>query len=416
MLMRFKVSNHLSLKDEQELSLIASPLKEEASVLFPWTDLKILPAAIIYGANASGKSNFIDAMQFMRWFILNSFRRLGPDDDTRRRPFRLDDSSKTEVSSYEVDFVSGDIRYNYGFAVDDAIVHREWLRAYPNARPQILFERQLQEFKFSRHLKGRNTLISELTRPNSLFLSAAAQNNHETLTHIEQFFRPWKTDNLETVSAEVQAQLLGEKMDNRILSFLERAGTGIVGYRQSEVEVPTKVIEFSREFREVVERHFKSAVNVKALEKNTSKTVQFAHSGRNQTQEYFDLSDESDGTRRLLQLLARAFQSLDNGTLLVVDELDSSLHTQACAAVVELFCSPTTNTKGAQLIATTHDTNLLNSDCLRRDQVWLTEKQDDGGTKVYALTDFKTRPSDNIERGYLQGRFGAVPGSRTDRV
>ena len=121
------------------------------------------------------------------------------------------------------------------------------------------------------------------------------------------------------------------------------------------------------------------------------------------------MARESAGTRRLLQILYDCFHALDNGTLLVIDEIDVSLHTQACEAILYLFSEPKINTKGAQLIATTHDTNLLRSPYLRRDQIWLTEKNAGGATELYSLADIKTRGEDNFELGYLQGRYGAVP-------
>jgi hypothetical protein len=137
--------------------------------------------------------------------------------------------------------------------------------------------------------------------------------------------------------------------------------------------------------------------------------LQLAHQGADGRAVYFDLQQESDGTRRLLRLMIPAFRALDAGAIMAVDELDSSLHTRACELVVALFSNSVTNPKGAQLIATTHDTNLLVSSHLRRDQVWLAEKDPEGATHVYPLTDFRTRKSDNLERGYLEGRYGAIP-------
>ncbi len=140
-----------------------------------------------------------------------------------------------------------------------------------------------------------------------------------------------------------------------------------------------------------------------------SVTIEFAHRGLTGEPIYLGLNRESAGTRRLLILLSRAFQALDRGAPMVIDELDLSLHTQACEAVLALFSSPKTNPKGAQLIATTHDTNLLRSTLLRRDQIWFTDKDEEGATHLYPLTDIRTRKGDNIEKGYLQGRYGAIP-------
>ena len=137
--------------------------------------------------------------------------------------------------------------------------------------------------------------------------------------------------------------------------------------------------------------------------------IELGHRGRDGKPVYFDLDRESAGTRRLLVTLGFAFRALDEGTALVIDELDASLHTHASEAVLKLFCSPETNAKGAQLVATTHDTSLMATALLRRDQLWFSEKGADGATQLYPLSDIRTRKGDNIERGYLQGRYGAVP-------
>ncbi|OBP73266.1 hypothetical protein BAE42_14135 [Mesorhizobium loti] len=126
-------------------------------------------------------------------------------------------------------------------------------------------------------------------------------------------------------------------------------------------------------------------------------------------QVFFNLDKESAGTRRLLALLAPIFAALDHGGLIVIDEIDASLHTRACEAILALFSSTEFNANGAQLIATTHDTNILSSNLLRRDQIWFCEKGDTGETALFPLTDLRTRATDNIEKGYLQGRFGAIP-------
>ena len=141
----------------------------------------------------------------------------------------------------------------------------------------------------------------------------------------------------------------------------------------------------------------------------TRPALRFAHRRCDGADVNFTADMESDGTRRLLYMLAPVFHALDNGTLLIVDELNAHLHTQVCEAVLALFSSPETNPKGAQLIATTHDTNLLRSPYLRRDQVWFAEKDRDGATHLFPLTDIRTRKGDNLEKGYLQGRYGAVP-------
>jgi AAA15 family ATPase/GTPase len=192
------------------------------------------------------------------------------------------------------------------------------------------------------------------------------------------------------------------------LRFLETAQTGVVGYRAKTEDAPLKGREFRSKFKAILSEFMEVPADELELA-DQSVTVQMAHRSKTGELVYLDLDDESEGTRRLLGLLCPAFEVLNEGGVMVVDELDASLHTHACELLLGLFASPTTNPKGAQLIATTHDTNLLASAHLRRDQVWFTEKDQEGATHLYPLTDFRTRKSDNLERGYLQGRFGAIP-------
>jgi hypothetical protein len=260
------------------------------------------------------------------------------------------------------------------------------------------------EFTFGRGLKGRNQTISALTRPNSLFLSAAAQNGHEELTRVVGFFRGIVAG--ETADHDIAKAISDRAADRRIVEFLKVAGTGVVAYRIRDIHRETEKNPLVTRLLSVIEDELKDAgLNLPA----DRKELQLAHTGSDGQPVFFNLDEESAGTRRLLRVLVPAFKALDTGGLVVIDELDASLHTKACELVLALFSSPATNPKGGQLLLTTHDTHLLYSAHLRRDQVWLTEKDGTGATSLYPLTDFRTRKTDNLERGYLQGRFGAVP-------
>ena len=206
-----------------------------------------------------------------------------------------------------------------------------------------------------------------------------------------------------TISASLTSDVLAEdELDQRTLDFLGEADTGVVDYRQVVEELTESSLELMSKL---------SALGVRTPPERRSR-IQLAHRG-SENDVYFELERESAGTRRLLLILTRLFESLDSGSALVVDELDLSLHTEASQALLSLFCSPSTNPAGAQLICTTHDTNLLEAPMLRRDQVWFAEKED-GATRIYPLTDIRTRKGDNLERGYLQHRYGATPrGLRT---
>ena len=402
MLLRFVVSNHLSIRDRQELSLVASSLSDVEDGLIDCASSPsgaVLPALVLYGANASGKSNIVDALRTMREMVLGSHRSGEPAAGVaNRQPYGLDAASAAAPSHFEVDFMRDGVRHHYGFEATDKEFASEWLLDFPSGRRRLLFEREGGEFNFGRALKGRNRLLADLTRENSLLLSAAAQNGHERLTTVFSYFRDMNGIEGRTVSGSIASDVLAnDKLDQRVLDFLAEAETGVVSYRRV-------VEELEQRDRELMAKVAALGIGTPPARRSR---IELAHRGPEQDV-YFALERESAGTRRLLLILRRLFESLDAGVPLVVDELDLSLHTEASLALLSLFCSPSTNPNGAQLIATVHDTNLLAAPMLRRDQVWFVEKED-GATRIYPLTDIRTRKGDNLERGYLQHRFGAAP-------
>jgi AAA domain, putative AbiEii toxin, Type IV TA system len=197
MLLRFSVQNHLSIREPQALSLLASALKDVDSGLIECLaspDARVLPAAVIYGSNASGKSNFVAAIEFFCRAVLFSHRRREPGGGVPRSPFALDPACAEAPSIFDADFVVNGARYHYGSEAQSEEFAAEWLYVFPNYRRQILFERKRDSFRFGRTLKGRNRVIADLTRPNSLFLSAAAQNGHEHLSEVVSFFQSLQSD------------------------------------------------------------------------------------------------------------------------------------------------------------------------------------------------------------------------------
>ncbi len=418
LLLQFSAENHLSVSTKQSLSLVASKLKDAVDGLIRIAaipDMQVLPAVVIYGANASGKSNLLSALNFMIGMVRNSHADGKPGEPIPRTPFALDEKTRSAPSVYEIDFIVDDVRYNYGFKITDEEVLSEWLFSFPNNRQQELFERNRSKFKFGRTLKGRNIIISDLTRKNSLFLSAAAQNSHEMLSKISLFMQSIHGDQRIAVSAFDFRSATRDVENQRIVSFLKEIGTGVTSVRQKEEAFTEEQVEFQKEFAtaftSIMHKFLKVDIPADAAETMPNKitSVELGHQSSEGKTVYFALDRESAGTRRLLSLLVPMFQALDQGTVLIVDELTASLHTKAGEMVLAMFCNPATNPNGAQLIATTHDTNLLRTKFLRRDQIWFTEKDDEGSTHVYPLTDIRTRKEDNIEVGYLQGRFGAMP-------
>ncbi len=413
MLLRFGVANHLSIRDKQELSLIAlSSIKDDEQALIE-TEAdrthRVLPAAIIYGANGSGKSNFTDALSWMSRAVLNSQRSGDPDKGVPRKPFKLDSACLRKPSLFDIDFITGGVRYHYGFEASDNAFISEWLYAYPNHVRQVWFERDgSKTFRFGRSLKGHNRTIADLTRENSLFLSTAFQNDHSELAPVASYFRSLVCHNEISIPGFSASQALANgEIDWRAIKFLEEIGTGVIGYRKDEVKIPERMVKFRQDMMDAIKNFTKDDIKMWP-EKDVEFNIKLEHRGYNRKSVYFDLDNESSGTRRLLTLLGPAFRALNSGQPLIVDELDASLHTEACNAFLELFSAPATNPRGAQLIATTHDTNLLRSRLLRRDQMWFIEKSERGDSHLFPLTDIRTRRGDNIEKGYLQGRYGGI--------
>jgi AAA15 family ATPase/GTPase len=197
-------------------------------------------------------------------------------------------------------------------------------------------------------------------------------------------------------------------IDPRAVAFLKCADTGIVDAKLEELELTGKSKQFADSLRKVFQDNLGDSEISMEFE-TSSRSLTLGHSTSSGETVYLPFFDESRGTARLFDLIVDVYEVLDDGGVFVVDELDNSLHTVLASELVRLFGSPVHNKSGAQLIFTTHDTNLMRHDLFRRDQIWLCEKDRSGATCIYPLTDISVRRTDNIEKGYLQGRFGAVP-------
>jgi uncharacterized protein len=390
--------------------MVASALSEHSDTLVRVGNLDLLRVAAVYGPNASGKSSLFHALSFMRTAVLESHRSWSPDGGIPRMPFALSLNAVLEPSLLAVDVVIDGVRYEYGFTADSVRIHEEWLYAYPRGRRQEWFTRDASrdlEYVFSRALPGENRAISALTRPNSLFLSAAAQNNHEMLAPLYSWFsqKLWIVDDSTRTFFENYTieQCRNEAYRKSLFSMLQAADLGIADIEFSEEDLPPEARQVLLSTRD--------PNLLDALRRAySSPRVQFWHSaGDAGGSAVLPFDEESRGTRTLFSLLGIVWWSLNSGSILVVDELDQSLHSHLARNIVSTFMSSTSNPRFAQLMFNTHDTNLLDKNLLRRDQIWFTEKGYDGASKIYPLTDFHARKEENLERGYLQGRYGAVP-------
>src|SRR5258708_4307007 len=321
MLIRFAVSNFLSIRDQQELSLVASSLKDVQSETIEVRGLReqLLPAVAIYGANASGKTNLLYAFSRMRSFILGSHKDASPTATISRQPFLLDPSFQKEPSRYDCDFLVDGVRYHYGFTANDESFLEEWLYAYPSGQRQTWFYRgkDTKDIHFGKNLRGKNKSIALLTRANSLFLSAAAQNAHEQLSPIYNYFQNHFRILLNPVTDAnaVGALYGGLSVDDRIIKFLATADTGISSARLSKVDAPDEGATMWTELRSVVTRYLPADAGTAIPETLADvQRLDLGHIGADGKPVFIPVNLESRGTLRLLHLLKPMLEAIDKGT------------------------------------------------------------------------------------------------------
>ena len=439
MLLRFGVANHRSIRDYQELLLSASKRIKREGLVIPVPTLKeaAVPIAAIYGPNAAGKSNLIDAMGEMRRAVAQSHKALDTTDRIRRSPFRLDDASEAEPTRFDCTFTVGgrdaeergsdppESVYEYGFEYTAAEFRREWLyRIVRKERQstQALFERETRDRKVrvrpGSRLPGENRTITNLTRPNSLFLSAAAQNNHPLLAELyRHFVEGWVF--VPEGEAMHETSLVDRLADYEHLEHLvELIHQADVGISRIDVEDNKSGEDGFGPIRDIVQmmaERFGDLDEDGSLKESLSekirfrKQLRFIHSTSRGDARTLGYGSESKGTRTLISLLVPALEALSRGSLLVIDELDTSLHPDLVRAFVSLFHREDSNPRGAQLVFSTHDVTLLGSGLIRQDEIWMVDKSRDGVSGFTPLTDFRLRSRDDLEKGYRHGRFGGVP-------
>jgi uncharacterized protein len=410
MLVEFRVRNFRSFRDEAVLSLVASRDKtnEDTSVMATGNKSvpRLLRAAAIYGANAGGKSNLVRAMQLLRG-IVNDSAKLQAGQTFNVQPFRLDPVSTEQPVEYEITFLLDNVRYQFGFTLTPHKILSEWLIVYKSTQPATWYERnfdnraQKYEYKFSTQLLGPKAVWSEATRDNALFLSTAVQLNSEQLRPIFAFLTGTLVifENGSGPAPEHTISHIEQNNADSVRDFLSAADIGIADIRLKKQEARLHSVRL-----DPVTGQFESV----PMESKEINIPTFEHkSGTGLT--VFELTDESEGTQKLFAFAGPIFHILESGQVLVVDELDRSLHALLVRRLIGMFQNPDINQKGAQLIFTTHDTSLLDSELLRRDQIWFAEKDEDQASRLLPLSDFSPRKGEALERGYLAGRYGGVP-------
>jgi AAA15 family ATPase/GTPase len=410
MLLEFRVRNYRSFAEEAAFSLVASKdphLRDENTAE---TKIKSLPralrSAVVYGANASGKSNLMRALLLMRGVVLESAN-LKPDQPYNVQPFRLDAQTLLKPTMFEVTVLLGGVRHQYGFEFTPSRIISEWLLVYKTGRPQKWIDRHYDQDKeketydFSSFLSGPKSVWQEATRPNALFLSTAVQLNSEQLAPLFQWFSS-------ALIVLLDGGLLPFEYSTQLVQSPE-GSKSVVDLMQS---ADLAIRDISAVKRKGFRRGFR--LDIQTGETASDQVEQefylpsFKHQAGDISAE-FEYADESQGTQKLFSLAGPLFDIIKNGKVLVIDELDRSLHPLLVRQIVNTFHDPERNTAGAQLIFTTHDTSLLESGLLRRDQIWLIDKDQMQSSTLVPLTEFSPRKGEAIERGYLGGRYGGIP-------
>jgi AAA15 family ATPase/GTPase len=422
MIIQFSTSNFRTFKDRVALNLVASnydkETRETENVIFnDKYKLRNLKSAVIYGANASGKSKFIEALMFMRRFAINSSKDSQTGDEIDVEPFKLNTESIKSPSEFEVVFLYDKIQYRYGFEVDKQKVVAEWLFQKPKTKEIELFYRDEQDFDIHpRNFKKGSIAVKEgLVRDNALLLSLAAQLNDEIAINVINWFKSLKTISglrEEGYQGYTMSRTKEPKTKLRILELLKAADLGIQDIKLELLDIDKLPKDLPKEIRDRIIKESKEE-NSEIVSDVLTTHKQFDSNKKHIDDINFSMDvDESSGTRKFFALTGPIIDVLENGYILVVDELDSKLHPNLVCKLVSLFNSKELNPENAQLIFNTHDTNLLGSGLFRRDQIWFTEKDKFGSAKLYSLSDFKTdsvRKNEAFEENYIRGKYGSVP-------
>ena len=428
MLLNFAVTNYRSIKERQVFSLMAvEGLPHEDSLIHSKDGIPILPVALLFGANASGKSNILRAFGTMQHMVLNSVR-LNPDDTLEEyEPFLLDEESRNNSTELEAEFIikgEGEIEhhYRYGLAFSETLISEEWLYRYEGDNETELFSRdrdkvQVNEMAFPEGKGKEDTLNS-----NRLFLSLIAQLNGTQSKEIilwftrVAFITASQTEQYMTVTSALLKEKenpiedeIGHYVD-MALRFLSNIDVGIAELSIEEVSValPKDALE---KLKKIPYKDRRITLKVESTHNRYNKQGEII--GR----EVFSTErNESKGTQKITEVLGVIFLTLMSGRLLVIDELDAKLHPLLTRAIIQLFTNPEVNAYGAQLVFTTHDTNQLHLDYVRRDEIWFTEKSPVEATELYSHIEFKDfDPSMDITEQYVNGRYGAIPRIKVER-
>ena len=396
MLIEFTVGNHLSFKDKKTLSLEASSIKEFEENTFKAVNYNLLKSAVVYGANSSGKSNLLKSFISMQSIVIKSAQ-MSSTDKIDVKPFLLNTETEIMPSYFEILILIGSERYRYGFEADETMIYSEWLFERTSKTERPLFYRDKNKIEVTKYF-SEGIGIEEKTRENALFLSAVDQWNGKISKKIIRwfsnqifFFSGLIHEHRRNITIEYDKQL-----NNEVSNFISQFN---LGFNAFKFDKNNQNSVFHSLFPDVQTRHNK-----------------YDKQGKIAGEHWFDLyTQESSGTNKIFDFSGVIMAGLEIGATIIIDELDAKLHPLLTLAVVKLFNSPEHNSKNAQLIFATHDTNLLSYGAFRRDQIYFTEKNQFEETDLYSLVEYKDengvkpRNDRSFEKDYINGRYGAIP-------
>ena len=408
MLISLNIKNFRSAKNEIELSLVAAKRKAaEKNFAFNTNYESLLATAVVYGPNASGKTTGIQAMSVMRELIQRSFKDQNALEELVT-PFLFDEKTKDEPSEFDIIFIAGDIRYQYGFAATKKMIYSEWLYSFPKGRIQTLFTRDFNhktndyDYIFGRSYRGEKSSAKALTPKNSLFLSVASRTkNHEAVLPILQWFKQLNVIGINGVHDFYTARGISDnKLDKlEVTNFLKNADINIADFDVREVKFNPSELPASmpQSMKDDLAEKLKDTITFEIDIVHSIKTKKYS----------LPIEEESSGTRRMFGYAGAIIRVLKEGGVLFIDELNNHLHPLMVEYILKKFNSPVDNPKQAQIVFSTHDVTILN--LLRRDQVWFCDRDEELSTNLTSLLEYKTRDGDNFERSYLSGRYGSIP-------
>lgn len=428
MLIEFSVENFLSIKDRMSLDLRAGSIKEHKDThTFNFNGIELLHSAVLYGANASGKSNLLSAINFVSFMVRRFSFKSASQDEIPVKKFELSTATESEPSLFEITFIADGSIFRYGFAVDNAYVHSEWLFTIAKVKEVPLFIRKEQSFDIKPRFKEGKGLETK-TRENALFLSVVDQFNGKISESIMKWFNSLafiEGIDDENLIGYTISQLKNESKKKAITKLLQIADPGI-----QELKTKRKVYNLTNLSKDLPdELRVELLTILDKIRAKDHKTEEFEvealgimHNKYNSNNEIVDTipfnlaQRQSEGTKKMFGLSGPILDVLSKGKIMVIDELDARFHPLLTRAIVDLFHDPIVNTKNAQLIFATHDTQLLVNSRFRRDQIWFTEKDEYEATNLYSLLDFKeskskqkVRPDASYGKDYILGRYGAIP-------